>query len=201
MSNQCPVCGGILVWDYQRGEVICSSCGLVVDRIYDYSPLRENEETITWRNIKIRNNPKKNKKLHEYKLHIRLYIKAQSYVKDKPWLEIDYEKIFRTGKMINTIKSSATIRAEKNITDKKLWKQIEHGLRIIEEIHPVALARSGRGKYALAYIVSTYIHKNFFPGQKEVIEIFNISETSYKRLIKLAKKILSMKANIPIIKK
>ncbi|MCD6195602.1 MAG: TFIIB-type zinc ribbon-containing protein, partial [Staphylothermus sp.] len=85
MSNQCPVCGGILVWDYQRGEVICSSCGLVVDRIYDYSPLRENEETITWRNIKIRNNPKKNKKLHEYKLHIRLYIKAQSYVKDKPW--------------------------------------------------------------------------------------------------------------------
>ena len=147
MSNQCPVCGGILVWDYQRGEVICSSCGLVVDRIYDYSPLRENEETITWRNIKIRNNPKKNKKLYEYKLHIRLYIKAQSYVKDKPWLEIDYEKIFRTGKMINTIKSSATIRAEKNITDKKLWKQIEHGLKIIEEIHPIALARSGRGKY------------------------------------------------------
>ena len=142
MSNQCPSCGGILVWDYQMGEVICSSCGLVIDKIYDYGPLRENEETITWRTIKVKHNPKKNKKLREYKLHVKLYVKAQSYIKDKPWLEIDYEKVFRTGKMIKTIKSLATIRAEKNITNNKLWKQVEQGLKIIEETYPIALAIS-----------------------------------------------------------
>jgi uncharacterized Zn finger protein (UPF0148 family) len=26
----CPVCGGLLVTDMQRGEVVCAQCGLVV---------------------------------------------------------------------------------------------------------------------------------------------------------------------------
>ena len=30
------MCNGYLIWDYFNGDVICSDCGEVVDRIYDY---------------------------------------------------------------------------------------------------------------------------------------------------------------------
>lgn len=35
---RCPYCGGQIVWDYDFGEVVCSSCGTVVDIIYDCGP-------------------------------------------------------------------------------------------------------------------------------------------------------------------
>jgi len=38
-QNTCPNCGSdALISDKQRGEVICSNCGLVVSRIIDSSP-------------------------------------------------------------------------------------------------------------------------------------------------------------------
>ncbi|MCC6061360.1 MAG: TFIIB-type zinc ribbon-containing protein [Desulfurococcales archaeon] len=34
---QCPKCGSKeIIWDPERGEVVCSSCGLVIDEIYYY---------------------------------------------------------------------------------------------------------------------------------------------------------------------
>jgi uncharacterized Zn finger protein (UPF0148 family) len=195
-SNKCPVCGGDLVWDYESGEIVCSRCGLVVDRIYDYGATREREDTIEWREVKIKSNPRKNKILHRYRLRMKLYVRAKYYVRDKPWLEIDYDKLLRTGRMIRSIKSTATIKAEKNIEEKNLWSIIDKGIEFIEKHYPIALARSGRGKYALAYIIYNYIWKNHIPDPQEVTSIFNISETSYKRLLKLAKKIVSIKASI-----
>jgi transcription initiation factor TFIIIB Brf1 subunit/transcription initiation factor TFIIB len=35
---RCPVCGGPLVSDLQRGEVVCAQCGLVVDGVVDMGP-------------------------------------------------------------------------------------------------------------------------------------------------------------------
>ncbi len=28
--DKCPVCGGLLITDWERGEVVCTWCGLVV---------------------------------------------------------------------------------------------------------------------------------------------------------------------------
>ncbi len=28
--DKCPVCGGLLITDWERGEVVCVQCGLVV---------------------------------------------------------------------------------------------------------------------------------------------------------------------------
>jgi phage/plasmid primase-like uncharacterized protein len=36
----CPVCGGPLVNDRERGEVVCTQCGLVVDGLVDTGPER-----------------------------------------------------------------------------------------------------------------------------------------------------------------
>ena len=34
----CPVCGGPLITDLQRGEVVCAKCGLVVAETVDTGP-------------------------------------------------------------------------------------------------------------------------------------------------------------------
>jgi uncharacterized Zn finger protein (UPF0148 family) len=37
---RCPVCGGPLVNNWERGEVVCVQCGLVVDGLVDTGPER-----------------------------------------------------------------------------------------------------------------------------------------------------------------
>ncbi|RLG80601.1 MAG: TFIIB-type zinc ribbon-containing protein [Thermoprotei archaeon] len=198
MSCKCPICGNTLIWDYQSGEVICSTCGYVVDRIYYYGPDREDEDESLWREIKTRRNPRVNTIAKRYRRHVKLYHIASTYVKGKPWLEIDYDKIFETGRLVHSIKSKATLEAEKNISDRGLWSLVKKGLEFIEKRYPVALARSGRGKYALAYMVATYISTRHFPEVKEVVKVFNISETSYRRLLRIARKIVPEKKQ-PVI--
>jgi transcription initiation factor TFIIIB Brf1 subunit/transcription initiation factor TFIIB len=36
--TECPVCGGPLVNDRERGEVVCARCGLVIDGVVDMGP-------------------------------------------------------------------------------------------------------------------------------------------------------------------
>jgi transcription initiation factor TFIIB len=36
--DKCPACGGLLVTDYERGEVVCTQCGLVVAETVDVGP-------------------------------------------------------------------------------------------------------------------------------------------------------------------
>jgi len=193
MSMQCPYCGGQLVWDYRSGEVICSSCGVVVERIYDYSPLRPDESEELWREIRIKRNPKHNSIARKYRRDYKLYREAERYVRGKPWLELDYDRYFETGKFVNTIKSRATIKAEKRISESGLWSTVERGLKIIEAFNPALLSRTARGKYALAYMVATYLEKKEFPPLNEVMEVFNVSETSYRRLLKLARNLVVIK--------
>lgn len=187
-DNRCPLCGGILVWDYERGEVTCSSCGTVIDTIYDYSPpYRKNDISYTGRTEPARHNGRHK----EYYIHIRRYNLVQKYVMGRPWLHIDYDKYLNTGKLVKTIKSDATINAERNIEELGLRHELQHYLKLIERVYPAALARTERSKYALAYILSYLDKKKRPPLEHRVINIFNISSTSYKRLLRLAKKIYS----------
>jgi len=190
MSMHCPRCGGQLVWDYRCGEVVCSACGTVVEKIFDYSPMRPDESEEIWREIRIRRNPKHNSIARKYRRDYKLYVEAERYVRGKPWLELDYDKYFETGKLVNTIKSKATIKAEKKIGESGLWDIVVKGLEIVESVNPALLSRTPRGKYALAYIVATYLEKRTFPPLSEVMEVFNVSETSYRRLLKLAKNLV-----------
>lgn len=199
MSNKCPDCGNSLIWVYEKGVVVCSTCGLVVERIIYDGPLRGDESEEIWRSIKTRRNPRVDKLYYRYKYHNKLYRLAESYVKNKPWLEVDYDKVFETGRLVNTIKHRATLDAEKKISRHNLWSIIERGLKHISETNPALLSRSGRGRYALAYIVSYYLDNKQYPSIKDIVNLFNISETSYRRLLKIAREIVSVK-NIVIAK-
>ncbi len=188
-ENKCPICGGILVWDYERGEITCSSCGTVIDTIYDYSPPYRGEDTIYQCQTKKLENPKHRRQRRQYYIHIRRYNTAQKYVIGRPWLHIDYDKYLHSGKLVKTIKSDATINAEKNIEELGIRHELQYYIKLIERIYPAALARTERSKYALAYILSFLDKKRRPPLEHRVTEIFNISPTSYKRLLRLAKKI------------
>lgn len=193
-------CSGKIVWDYIRGEVICSSTGEVIDRIYDYGPIRERLETIEQRNLLLKNRPKTNSIERRYRKHLRTYIVAQKMIKDKPWLHVDYDKLFETGKFIHTIRSKSTDQALKNVRRSGLEKKLKEMIDLIREIDPVAVSRTERAKLALAYILLNYIEKNTPPDIGETIAIFNISHTTYRRLERIARRLhsrITVKAEAP----
>jgi transcription initiation factor TFIIIB Brf1 subunit/transcription initiation factor TFIIB len=196
-SERCPVCGGQLIWDYERGEIVCSRCGLVVDKIYYYGPPRSRgeEETPTQEQQAPTRRIKR-----EYRIHMSRYRMARRYVRNRPWLEVDYDTVIETGRMIRSIKSKTTLEAEKNIMELGLKDRLDEILKLIEKIYPVALARTDRSRYALAYMLYKILSSGRLPREEEVIRIFMISPTSYKRLEKTLDKILERMKLIRIIK-
>jgi 6-phosphogluconate dehydrogenase (decarboxylating) len=111
-------------------------------------------------------------------------------VKEKPWLEVDYEKVIESGKFVLTIKSKASIKALKNIVEYGYMELVKEGLDYISSVNPALLARSERSKYALAYMVAVKIKTGELPTRESVLKVFNISNTSYNRLRNIVEKIL-----------
>ena len=183
------ICSGKIIWDYIRGEVICSSTGEVIDRIYDYGPVHERLETIEQRNLLLKNRPRVNFIERRYRKHLRTYIVAERMIKDKPWLHIDYDKLFETGKFIHTIRSKSTDRALKNVRESGLEEKLKRIVDLMKEIDPAAVSRTERARLALAYILLNYIEKNSPPDIGKTVSIFSISHTTYRRLERIARRL------------
>lgn len=192
---ECRSCGGPLIWDYSRGEVVCAKCGLVADVLttfeaYEYrTPLLGSEEHQKPANM--RRTRRGEVVSPQYRQILRLYRKCTKIIKNKPWLEVDYEKVFKTGKFVMSVKSRASLNAVRNISILGYWDTLKKGLEFIKSVNPAFLARSERSKYALAYIVARKIETGSYPTCEEVITVFNISGTSYKRLCVLADKLIA----------
>lgn len=181
---KCPSCGGTLVWEEEGGYVVCSSCGLVVDRIYEEKQPRIREDETTpagrkkgsWRKVV---SP-------EYKERLRLYEKSYRMIAKKPWFEIDYSKVFAEKRFVETLISRASKEAIENISRLEYWDLVKRGLLVIESTNPAFLSRSIRGRYALAYMVAHILEKSDEPDVGEFTKIFNMSTSSYVRLRKAA---------------
>jgi len=184
-------CRGALVWDYERGEIVCTLTGEVVDRIYDYSPVYEKQETIERIELNLRNRPRRNPIEKKYSRDYHIYMRARNRIKNKPWLSIDYDKLFKTRRFIRTITSYSTLKALDNIERLGLREKLEEILGVIEAIEPSALARTERARNALAYILLNIIEYSRPPDPRQTIEIFQISITTYRRLERVAKRIYS----------
>jgi transcription initiation factor TFIIB len=48
----CPACGGPLITDLQRGEVVCAQCGLVIEGVVDMGPEWRVFDEREWRRIR-----------------------------------------------------------------------------------------------------------------------------------------------------
>jgi len=183
-----------LVWDYERGEVVCSSCGLVVDKIttleaWSYR-VNNNEVEQGRREAHVATIRNRVQSSREYRRLLKIYKLATKIVKEKPWLEVDYEKVIESGKFVLTIKSKASIKALKNIVEYGYMELVKEGLDYISSVNPALLARSERSKYALAYMVAVKIKTGELPTRESVLKVFNISNTSYNRLRNIVEKIL-----------
>lgn len=192
---KCTQCGGFLLWDYERGEVVCSLCGLVHDRltsleVTDYRTMNDNDENIYSKAI---NKPKATRWItsKEYRYKIKLYKKGLKLTKNKPWLEVDYEKVFENGRFIYTIKSKASMEALRNININGYWDVVREGLEYINSVNPAYLARSERSRYALAFMVAIKLKTGRYPSRESITHVFNISDTSYRRLYTVAEKIVT----------
>lgn len=190
---KCGVCKGQLVWDYERGEVVCTRCGLIVDQLTTL----ELEGYRTFTDIEEKCVSKKlcSRSVHvtssKYKYMLKLYKECRRITENKPWLEVDYNKVFKTGKLVMSIRSKASIEAFKNIEVLGYWDILKKGLEFIDSVNPAFLARSERSRYALAYIVARKLETGKYPTCEEVTSIFNVSTTSYKRLCTLANKLIT----------
>jgi uncharacterized Zn finger protein (UPF0148 family) len=182
---KCEFCGGILVWDYERGEVVCSHCGIVQDKLTsnDIPGYAVNEKV---EHMDLRENRFEDNRIKVYspgyRRILRLYLTASRKINGKPWLEVDYNKLFTTGKFVKTIVSSASIKARESIERYGYWELVNRGLRVLEKVNPALLARSERCKYALAYMVTKFIETGKIPSEEEIVSVFNVSGTSYRRL-------------------
>ncbi len=187
------ICDSYLIWDYERGEVICSSTGEVVDKIYDYTPhpLHEKIEVIEQRQKLVRTRPKRNPVEKKYRKHLLFYNKASRIIESKPWLTVDYDKLFKIGRFIKTLSSHSTNKALRNIEEKGIRRDLDKVIEIIKEVEPAAVSRTERAKYALAYIVLKLALTSNPPEVAEVTRLFNISTTTYRRLERLAKRIIA----------
>ncbi|MGC9181836.1 TFIIB-type zinc ribbon-containing protein [Thermogladius sp.] len=186
--EKCPVCGSSLVWDYEEGFVVCSACGLVVDRVYEYAHAPDTDEGEAVRGR--RRGPRSVIDRKTYRFRLRLYNKAYKIAKEKPWMVVDTDRVLETGRFVNTVKSKASIAAEKNIEKEGVKTYVERGLEIIRRENPALLSRSLRGRYALAYMVAYAASTRVVPPEDFVTKVFNISSTSYKRLKSITVKLL-----------
>lgn len=180
----CPACGGQLVWENGEGYVVCSSCGLVLDRIFDESTISPKEEAIAHK--KGRGKEKRRSIFNkEYAEMLRLYKKGLKLVKERPWLEVDYEKVFIEKRFVKAIMSRASAEALEDIDRHNYWDIVNEGMRVIAEANPALLSRSARGSYALAYMISVKLRTGRFPDMEEVTKVFHISPSTYARYKKI----------------
>ena len=191
ITVKCEYCGNhTLIWDYARGEIVCPQCGTLQGRILTNDAPGLHVEHYNWRGNPASTNPTSRYRpiTQGYKRLLRLYAVARKF-KEKIWLEVDYGKLFSTGKPVKTVISLASMRARKNIMENNCWDTVNKGIKIIENINPALLARTERCKYALAYMIAKTIETNKIPSKKEITTIFNISHTTYRRLKKLTTQI------------
>ncbi|MEM4818760.1 MAG: TFIIB-type zinc ribbon-containing protein [Desulfurococcaceae archaeon] len=188
----CSVCKGQLIWDYERGEIVCTKCGLIVDQL---TTLEAEEYRVTAGNrddhvVKKLKNEKRSVVSSKYKYMLKLYNECKRIVRNKPWLEIDYDKVLRTGKFVMSIHARVSTEVRKNVEILGYWDILRKGLEFIGSVNPAFLARTERSKYALAYIVARKLETGKHPSCEEVTRIFKVSTTSYKRLCVLANKLI-----------
>jgi len=150
---RCEMCGGELVWDYRTGDVICSSCGAVVDRIYVEEKTNQAEE----RMVRIGRNASTAPK--SYRMFRSVYRRMSSGRK----LTINndsFQSFLKTGKHVGVLEHPVNQELRRILSSDEELSMI---YRKIERSHAFS-GRTMRTKVAAAMIIRSYRHG----GEKEV---------------------------------
>ncbi len=183
------------VWDYASGFIVCVDTGEVVDRIYDYGGSRAHamESRSRMGLLKARTGYSRN-----YRNYLALERLAKRLTKGKPWLTVNYVKLYEQGRLIKTITSLKSTSAVGKVISGGIHVALDKVLEVIEEVEPAALARTERAKYALAYIVYLKALGKCMDFL-ELAEMFNVSQATIKRLEEIANRVYSKAFKSPLL--
>ncbi|MEM4844648.1 MAG: TFIIB-type zinc ribbon-containing protein [Ignisphaera sp.] len=151
---RCPHCFGEVIWDFERGSIVCSSCGCVVDTIYDSSP--------SISNISIELQPK----------IVRYIPKSITEIeKNRKDTEIA-ERKSRAIKTIKMLPDDIKKQCEYGI---EIAYKVSPGL--VE-------GKGLRSRYAVGYILYNLVMDRQNIDVEEISKMFRISVSTSRRLIK-----------------
>ncbi|OYT52079.1 MAG: hypothetical protein B6U73_00625 [Desulfurococcales archaeon ex4484_204] len=171
----CPYCRSReLFWDYERGEVICVRCGSVVDRIYYYDRLT-NQETLS-----IAQAPKRTSRALKPKPVTMKYLKLLSRVKKLSNVFIDNEAF-----MEYATKGGPHVKILKRPFNEELLNDsnVKTVLKIMSK-YPRLSSRTERAKLALALLTLALLNSSYW-SLNAISSNTGLSKVHVRRLLNL----------------
>ena len=178
----CPECGSTnIIWDYRTGYIVCSECGIVIDRIYvQYTGKNIIESRGTNNHLisKAFDRKERKKEYNRKRAHLRRITKLLNEVKNKPYLTIDARAVeeYLMGE-----------RAHVKLFKYKTWKPENDLLlkKIIDKVvntDPILASRTERAKWAIAKIILQLVINGKI-DTKSIANETKLSITHIRRLI------------------
>ncbi|MDT7900582.1 MAG: TFIIB-type zinc ribbon-containing protein [Acidianus sp.] len=152
---QCPYCNSKnLIWDSIHGNIICASCGSVIDTLYDYSQIGTSEEIIDL-----------NKGVSERK-ETRNFIRLTETISNK-------FRIFNNKENMKFITEDGELALSLLNMDKKVYKIYE-----FLEKNGMFSGRKIKIRVALSFYIAGYRCKKM----KNILEKLHINEKYFRKI-------------------
>ncbi len=183
----CPECGSTnIIWDSRTGYIVCSECGIVIDRIYVQhtdKKIIENKRTNNRLISKAFNRKERKKEYNRKKSRLRKITKLLNEVRNKPHLTVDTKAVeeYLMGE-----------RAHVKLFKYKTWKPEDNLLlkKIIDKVintDPILASRTERAKWAIAKIFLQLVI-NGEVNARSIANETKLSITHIRRLINIVQR-------------
>ncbi len=185
----CPVCGAeSLVWDYERGYIVCQSCGAVVEQLFEEHCFAKPMST----------NSGSEAGIHSVRMGLekkKRYLRERA-LKEKSSFLKRYEELSSRARKNVVVNVNALINGGRifvHVKERELHQLLseDHELReVLEKVvesDPVLSSRTFRGKVALAMMIKNFRTKGT-PCIDEVCKVTGISKTHARRLLALLRR-------------
>jgi len=175
---RCPYCGSSdLIWDYQRGEVVCARCASVIERIYVNTISHSEYDTeVRQKNLRIGEPAPKLRKA------TKDYLKILESIKNKNDVVIDVNAFWeyqKTGRRVKLLKR----RLNTELLN-------DYAVRVAMDVlrkYPKLSARTDRAKIAIALLAISLV-KGTKLNMALLTKKVGLSKVHIKRLEKLVLK-------------
>ena len=198
---KCPDCGcQEVVWCFSEGSIVCSNCGVVLGKIYDYSlprnyySLEQEKTTISNESVKYYKNRVK-RIYHSYRNYEKL---IRKYSNLRPGLKIREEAVLsiyngRGVRMVKIIVNEKTEEIKKEIlSENRVYEMV------LKEFtkYPRIASRTDRVKLALAIIAYSEVSKGIRPSFTSIAKKFGISIVNLRKAYSIMRKYKDLYKNL-----
>jgi len=185
----CPECGSDSVeWRYDRGEVVCGSCGLVLGPVYHLDRLDSDDRQPRCPYSKYARFVRAKERSFELFAELRkraggrgdLYVDAVAFQR------------YLSTRDRGGVRLLASVRSKKALELLGRNAELEEVVERIVMKEPLLASRTVRGKAAAAYVIWS-LSKGRVPRAREVSEKTGVSLTQARRIIRLVQATCSKK--------